>query len=195
LLPEVLQLAINVSSSIHSSGLSSFSSFSRIISIICSSNSCNFSGFRGFRSFGSSCSNMSKINRKPVPWYLVQQAVDGALRARLVELDANSASWPCDPSAAAKVLLKAVTGAATGKNGAAASDTANYNMTAIRAYLQPNELQDLADALSSIMDLQPKHGIKIRFNLAVEVTADSGLKPEATAELRKALDDISDAFH
>ena len=45
------------------------------------------------------------------------------------------------------------------------------------------------------MELQAKHGIKIRFNLAVEVTTDSGLKPEATAELRKALDNISDAFH
>ena len=64
-----------------------------------------------------------------------------------------------------------------------------------RAYLQPNELQDLADALTSIMELQAKHGIKIRFNLAVEATAEGDLKPEATAELRKKLDDISDAFH
>ena len=66
---------------------------------------------------------------------------------------------------------------------------------AIRAYLQPNELQDLSDGLTGIMELQAKHGIKIRFNLAVEATAEGGLKPEAAAELRKALDDISDAFH
>lgn len=45
------------------------------------------------------------------------------------------------------------------------------------------------------MDLQAKHAITIRFNLSVEVTADDGLKPEAAADLRKALDDISDAFH
>ena len=45
------------------------------------------------------------------------------------------------------------------------------------------------------MDLQAKYGIKIRFNLAVETTAEKDLKPEATAELRKALDAISDAFH
>lgn len=140
-------------------------------------------------------SQLSSQRGKPVPWYQLQQAVDGALRARLVELDANSASWPCDSSAAAKVLLKAVAGAAAGQGGGAASDNANYNLVAIRAYLQPNELQDLADGLSSILELQAKHGIKLRFNLAVEATADGGLKPEAASELRKALDEISDAFH
>lgn len=140
-------------------------------------------------------SQLSTQRGKPVPWYLLQQAVDGALRARLVELDANSASWPCDPSAAAKVILKAAAGAAAGAGSGAASDNANYNLLAIRAYLQPNELQDLADGLSSILELQAKHGIKLRFNLAVEATAEGGLKPEAAAELRKALDDISNAFH
>ena len=140
-------------------------------------------------------SQLSSQRGKPVPWYSLQQAVDGALRARLVELDANSASWPCDPSAASKVLLKAVAGATTGPGVGGATDTASNNAIAFRAYLQPNELQDLTDGLSSIMELQVKHGIKIRFNLAVEVTTDSGLQPEATAELRKALDDISDAFH
>ena len=140
-------------------------------------------------------SQLSSQRGKPVPWHSLQQAVDGALRARLVELDANSASWPCDPSAASKVLLKAVAGATTGQGVGGATDTANNSAIAFRAYLQPNELQDLTDGLSSIMELQVKHGIKIRFNLAVEVTTDGSLKPEATAELRKALDDISDAFH
>jgi hypothetical protein len=140
-------------------------------------------------------SQLSSQRGKPVPWYLLQHAVDGALRARLIELDTSSASWPCDPSAAAKVLLKAVAGAAAGQGASAASDNANYNLVAIRAYLQPNELQDLADGLSRILELQAMHGMKLRFNLAVEVTADGDLKPEAAAELRKALHDISDAFH
>jgi hypothetical protein len=140
-------------------------------------------------------SQLSSQRGRPVPWYLLQQAVAGALRARLVELDANSASWPCDPSAASKILLKAVAGAAPGPGGGVTGDASNSNAIAFRAYLQPNELQDLTDGLSSIMGLQAKHGIKIRFNLAVEITTDGSLKPEATAELRKALDDISDAFH
>jgi len=37
--------------------------------------------------------------------------------------------------------------------------------------------------------------IKIRFNLAVEATTDGDLKPEASKELKKALDEVSDASH
>ncbi|MHB8522736.1 MAG: DUF499 domain-containing protein [Limisphaerales bacterium] len=137
---------------------------------------------------------LSAQRGKPVPWYQVAQAVDGALRARLVEWDADSAGWPCDPSAAAKVVLKAVAGTGGGGGGGGGGALNDKGVT-YHAYLQPNELQDLADALTAIMELQAKYGIKIRFNLAVEVTADGEVKPEATTDVRKALDDISDAWH
>jgi hypothetical protein len=137
---------------------------------------------------------LSAQRGKPVPWYLVAQAVDGALRARLVELDADSAGWPCDPSAAAKVVLKAVAGAGAGGVGGGGGALNDKGVT-YQAYLQPNELQDLADGLTAIMELQAKYGIKIRFNLWVEVTAEKELKPEATTELRKGLDEVSDAWH
>jgi hypothetical protein len=130
---------------------------------------------------------------RPVPWHQVQQAVDGAIRARLVELDAKSVPWPCDASAAAKIILKASAG--TGGGGGGGGEIMNDKGVTYRAYLQPNELQDLADVLSDIMQLQAKYGIKIRFNLAVEVTTETDLKPEATTDVRKALDAISDAFH
>ena len=137
---------------------------------------------------------LSAQRGKPVAWYQVAQAVDGALRARLVELETESAAWPCDPSAAAKVVLKAVAGA-SGGGGGGAGGTVNDKGITYRAYLEPNELQDLADVLSDIMALQARHGIKIRFNLAVEVTTEADLKPEATVELQKALKDISGAWH
>jgi hypothetical protein len=137
---------------------------------------------------------LSAQRGRPVPWYQVAQAVDGALRARLVEWDGDSAGWPCDPSAAAKVVLKAAAGAGGG-GGGGGGGTMNDKGVNYSAYLQPNEMQDLADALTAIMELQAKHGIKIRFNLAVEVTAEKDLKPETTAELRKALDEVSDAWH
>jgi hypothetical protein len=136
---------------------------------------------------------LSAQRGRPVPWVQVQQAVDGAIRARLVELDAKSVPWPCDPSAAAKVVLKAVAGG--GSVGGGGSGELKDNGVSYRAYLQPNELQDLADALSSIIELQAKYGIKIRFNLAVEATAEGDLKTEASKELKKALDEVSDAFH
>jgi hypothetical protein len=137
---------------------------------------------------------LSAQRGKPVPWYQVRQAVDGVIRARLVELDVQSVPWPCDPSAAAKVILKAVAGASGGGSGGGGGVVNDKGVT-YQAYLQPNELQDLVDGLTAIMEMQAKHGIKIRFNLAVEATAEGDLKPEATAELRKSLEDISDAWH
>jgi hypothetical protein len=137
---------------------------------------------------------LSAQRGRPVPWYQVAQAVDGALRARLVELDADSAGWPCDPSAAAKVVLKAVAGAGTGGGGGGGGALNDKGVT-YQAYLQPHELQDLADGLTAIMELQAKYGIKIRFKLWVEVTAEKELKPEATAELRKGLDEVSGAWY
>ena len=131
---------------------------------------------------------------RPVPWILVKDAVDGAIRARLVELDTTSVPWPCDPSAAAKIVLKTISGGAAGGGGGNGYAMNDKGVT-YRGILQPNELQDLADALTSIMELQPKYGIKIRFNLAVEVTSEVDIKPEATTELHRKLDEISKAFH
>lgn len=133
----------------------------------------------------------------PLPWPLLAQAVDGALRARLVELTAESSPWPCDPSAAPKVVLKAVAGGAGG--GIGGGDGGGLKIKdqgiACHAYLQPNEIQDLADNLSEILDLQAKHGVTIRFHLTVDANSEGDLRPEVSAELRKLLEGISDAFH
>jgi hypothetical protein len=131
---------------------------------------------------------------RPLPWYLVQQAVDGALRARLIEPDILSVPWPCDPSSAAKMILNAVAGAKGGGGGGGFGAMNDKGVT-YSAHLQPHEIQELSEKMTDILEIQAKHGIKIRFNLAVEVTAEGELKPEATAELHKKLDEISDAWH
>jgi hypothetical protein len=136
---------------------------------------------------------LSEQKGKPVPWYQIQQAVDGALRARLVELDPDSATWPCDPSAASKVVLNAVAGAAP-QTGTGTGLRAHEKGVTYRAYLQPNEIQDMADALTTIMSLQAKYGIKIRFNFAVEATSDDEINQQASNDLGKLLKGISDAF-
>jgi hypothetical protein len=84
---------------------------------------------------------------------------------------------------------------AGGTGGGGGGGTVNDKGLTFQAYLQPGELQDLADGMTAIMELQAKYGMKVRFNLAVEVTAAGDLKPEAITALRKALDEISDSFH
>jgi len=136
---------------------------------------------------------LSAKRGKPVPWYQVQQAVDGALRARLVELAAESVTWPCDPSAATKVVLKAVATGSHGQKGG--SDRAVEEGVSFNAYLKPNELQDLADNVSTLLELQAKHGINLRFKLMIEADGGGKMSEAVTAELRKLLEGISDSFH
>ncbi len=132
----------------------------------------------------------------PLPWVLLTQAVDGALRARLVELDPDSCPWPCDSILATKVVLKAVSGA-SGYGGGTAIGTAVVadNAYAVRAYLKPNELQDLADSLGDLLNLERQHGISIRYLLSLEATADGVIGDAAKGELADILGKISDAFH
>ncbi len=142
-------------------------------------------------------SQLSVQYGKPLPWVLVREAVDGALRARLIELDSNSGAWPCDSSCANKTILKAVAGAGSSAagGGLGGGSVLNDNGFSLRAYLKPNELQDLADSLSDLMAVQSKHGLALRFHLSVEAATDGELKDDIKAQLRKILGDVSDAFH
>ena len=119
--------------------------------------------------------------------------MDGAIRARLVELDVTSTPWPCDPSAAAKVILKSVASGAYIQKGG--NDSTVEEGVSFTAYLKPNELQDLADNVSALLELEAKQGIKLRFKLMIE--ADGGVKMSeaVNAELRKLLEGVSDSFH
>lgn len=133
----------------------------------------------------------------PIPWHLLKAAVDGAIRARIVELDSESAPWPCDPSAAAKVSLKAVSGSGQkyqNGGGSGGSEVQEDNAFTMNAVLQPNEIQDLADSLADLLALQAKHGLKFRFHLSVEATTESTMADDVKSDLRKTLEDISEAF-
>lgn len=137
---------------------------------------------------------LSAQRGRPAPWHQVQQAVDGAIRARMVELDTNSAAWPCDPSAATKIVLKAFTTGSYSQMGG--SDGAvEEGVTSFTAYLKPNELQDLADNVSALLELQAKHGIELRFKLNIEADGGVQMSEAVTAELRKIVEGISDSFH
>jgi hypothetical protein len=140
---------------------------------------------------------LSAQHGRPLPWNLISEAVGGALRARLVELDPESGPWPGDSTSATKIVLKAVKGAGSGSggNGGGGSPRVEDNACTLRAYLKPNELQDLADGLTDLLDLQAKHGIELRFNLTVEATAAGKISDEVRTQLRKLLEDVSDAFH
>jgi len=129
-----------------------------------------------------------------LPWKTVKDAIGGALQARFVELDKDSATWPCDFPAAQEVKIKlAASGAGGGVGGGGAGPKANV-LVAI-ADFEPSELQDLGDAIPKLLELKAKANLALRFQVRIEVGDGKELPtPDMSAEVNKLLSEVKDGF-
>jgi len=117
---------------------------------------------------------------KPLPWTIVAPAIDAAIRGRLLEVVAGSATWPCEWSAAGNVQLQV-------PEGAPPPPPPEKRMYA-EAELQPSELQDFVDGMGDV--LKAGAGLDLRLVLRVEV--GKGKEP-AAEQLAKLNDAVSKA--
>jgi hypothetical protein len=92
---------------------------------------------------------------QPVPWTVLRRAIDDSIKARWIELAANSCPWPCEIAAASTVTLKQP----TASGGMAEPVPGGYlskpkGVCTSSAALQPAALQDLVDVLpDAVTDL------------------------------------------
>ena len=97
-----------------------------------------------------------------LPWPLVRTAIDGAVRARLVELAPQSGPWPCEFSAARSVKLRIP------EHSTLPPDPPRPDGVRIaRAELRPNEVQDLGDGIPDLVREAVGHGLKIIVEIQV----------------------------
>jgi hypothetical protein len=118
-----------------------------------------------------------------LPWPLVQAAIDGALRARLIDLLPESGSWPCEFVGARTVRLRIPEARVRDVEKPSESRTA-------RAELRPNELQDLADLIPVLVREAAGHGL--RLTVEIQVGNDKLPPQELVAKLNEQLLTISD---
>ena len=88
----------------------------------------------------------------PLPWPILRRAIDDALGARWLERTPDSGPWPCEAVGAAAVTLKEPDAAPTASAGR--EDGIAWIPKGARtgsANLEPNELQDLVDALPDVI--------------------------------------------
>lgn len=107
-----------------------------------------------------------------LPWPLVRAAIDGALRARLIELAPESGAWPCAYAAARGVKLKIPAHQPLPTPGLGAK--------VARAELRPNEIQDLADLIPALVADAAGHGLKF----SVEIQLGEGKAPTAEVVIK-----------
>jgi hypothetical protein len=102
---------------------------------------------------------LSKRAGKNLPWATLSEAIEGALRTRILERALDSGPWPCGFAGAQLVKLRQPIEAPppppptlTGRRVA-------------QSELRPNEIQDLADQIADIVKLAVGHELKLSFRI------------------------------
>ncbi len=130
---------------------------------------------------------LSAKSGRTLPWATVRQAIDGALRARLLERTADSGAWPCDLAGASSlklcrpvvelpiITLPPVT---TPKPGVLMAE----------AELQTGEIQNLAEVVGDIV--KAAAGYDLKFGLRIELGGPTAPPSEVVDKVNKALKEV-----
>jgi hypothetical protein len=116
-----------------------------------------------------------------LPWPLVRAALDGALRARLIELAPESGLWPCDYAAARGVKLRIP--------AHMPSPVPSAGAKVARSELRPNEIQDLADIIPALVANAAGQGLK--FSVEIQLGEGKTPPPEVVAKLNDMLASVN----
>jgi hypothetical protein len=131
---------------------------------------------------------ISKKRGKPLPWVIVREAIDGALRARFVELAPDSAQWPCDLAVAHHVKLRMVSDKPT-VTVTATKPEVKPGVRVAEADLQANQIQDLADVIGDLQKVAGGYGLK--YQLRIELGTEKPAPEKVGKEVGKILLGIS----
>lgn len=126
----------------------------------------------------------------PLPWPMLRRAIDDALGARWLALAPDSGPWPCEAPGAAAVTLSEPDVAASGF--ADPKDDAAWIPKGARtggADLEPNELQDLMDALPDVITAAA--GVPMRFHFRVTLGGGGDVPPESATSVNELLERIN----
>ena len=128
---------------------------------------------------------LSKRAGKTLPWTTIRNAVDAALRLRMVELAADSGPWPCGLAGAQTIKLRQPAEAPP-------TPAPPPGRLVADAELRPNEIQDLADQIAEVV--KAAVGLELRFRVRVELGGDKPPSPEVVAKINELLRAIRGEF-
>ena len=135
----------------------------------------------------------SKYGR-PLPWKIVQTALDGAFQAHYLERTIDSKPWTCDYGDAQWIKVRVPQGVtpppAPGGQTAGYIPPAAVGKRIAEAEIQPNELQDLAEIMGDLLSAAGEYDLK--FHLRVEI--DEKVPAEVVEKLNQLLDGVNDKF-
>jgi hypothetical protein len=105
---------------------------------------------------------------KALPWPVVRDAIDGTIRARLLERTADSGPWPCPLSGAAAVKLQRQTNVPVPPQPPPV--VPKLGTFTSEAELQSQQLMDLADCIGDVLKAAVPNTLK--FHVRLELTGE-----------------------
>jgi len=136
--------------------------------------------------------SLSQKQGKTLPWKMVHNLLDSALRARFVELIEGSVSWPCEFSNAQHVQFKVAKSGATG-GAARPRPVPSPGLLVAEADLNSHEIQNLGDNVARLFEIKAKRSTPIKISIRIEV-GDGSTPPQPTAveEFNKVLQNVKE---
>jgi hypothetical protein len=131
---------------------------------------------------------LSKKAGKALPWITVREALDAALRARLLDRAAGGADWSCDYSRASGVSIAMLQAGAAPAPQAPAGDT----RASAEVALKPSQLQDFVDVLPDI--LKATAGLEMSFRMTVEVKGKERPSDKTVANINTWLESVDQSL-
>jgi hypothetical protein len=131
---------------------------------------------------------LSKKAGKPLPWAPVRDAIDGAIRTRILERTEDSGAWPSDYSNSKNVRLRRPQDVPATQPPPPPPPKPGVLMA--RAELRSNQIQDLADQISQITLVAA--GMDLKFTVQVELSGANAGSAESVAKLNDLLEAVSE---
>ncbi len=125
----------------------------------------------------------------PLPWTLVDDAVNMAMTAGFLTQSSPRDTWPCGPGQAQHAHFQVTDTGATKQGGAQVRETRYTH----RAPVDSSQIQDIGDHIADLIKIQQEHNLDL--NLYFELNAgtkepDQDLSEEAKAALKEWLDGV-----
>jgi len=125
-----------------------------------------------------------------LPWTVVRDAIDAALRASFVELDADSGPWPCELAGAQHVKLKVPSG---GPPKPKPKPPVRPGVFAAEADLEPSQIQDLGELIPELLQAKAKANFDVKFHVRMEAGSEGQPPDQAVIdEVNNLLKDVAE---
>ena len=127
---------------------------------------------------------------KTLPWPVVRDAIDAAIRARWIELADDDVSWPCEFAGAQQVVLQVPAARELGEDGGEPYKPKPKGLLVAEARLLANGIQDLSDQVPDLVKAAVGHDLK--FHLRVEFGGETPPEPDAVEQINALLAEVSE---